>query len=113
MDSIRVKFNECSFFTSREVYADDAEDWFTDNEEDDQLEEGTEEDIVFHDMDSDYLEPSPEVIINDGRSHMPGQSRFRRCRCFSNVRLDLLIKCEIDDASCITISIGQKGKFLA
>ena len=27
----RVKFNECSSFSSTEVYDDDATDWFTDN----------------------------------------------------------------------------------
>ena len=89
----------------------DDEDWFSDDEEDetDQLEkEAGEEYVIIGDTDSDYLQTSPEVLINDGRSRMSAQSRFRRFRCVSNVRLKLWIECKVNDGSCKIFQLDRK-----
>ena len=98
----RVKFNNVSGFRSTVRYEDDEEDWCTadeDSEDEQEQEEGVEEDIPRM-GDEDLEHPSATALMNDGRSHMMGQSRFRRFSCISNIRLQMDMDCQVNNGSC-------------
>ena len=85
-------------------------------DEDEQVDEnGTEDDIVIMQPDLDDNHQSSkraaEDLLNDGRSHMAGQSRFHRFTCVGENRLQLKASCEVNNDECEILTIGQRCRF--
>ena len=106
----RLKFIENSSFSSTKVYEGDDEDFFTDEETDN---ESNEDEILVEVSQEENMEGLKDTnsLLNDGRSKMTGQSRFRRFKCVADHKLTMDIDCEVGNDDCVILSIGQRGKF--
>ena len=85
-----------------------------DSDESDYCDENDVELDNDEDDDDPYPYQSAELYLNDGRTRLAGQTRFKRFRVVDGDRLSLSRPCEqldSDQSQCKLVKVGQGGWF--